>query len=146
MSKQHTDGYREHSGNEGQSAFVSGGWFGARDVVKFTGFAGVSGTREAYDAASEADLAADRRTNPLSDAEGDRFHQEMASIQYTHAISDGVTFNVTGYRNSAAGAFDVKIDSAEIDNFNLAHVWYEAADLHPRGAEWPLVVSTSART
>ncbi|MFI5246121.1 MAG: TonB-dependent receptor domain-containing protein, partial [Gemmatimonadales bacterium] len=28
------------------------------------------------------------------------------------------------YRNSAAGAFDVLIDSATIDNFYLAHVWY----------------------
>ncbi len=124
ISKLDTDGYREHSGNDSQSAFLSGGWFGARDAVKFTGFAGVSGTRQAYDAASEADLAVDRRTNPLSDAEGDRFHQEMASLQYTHAFLGGATLTVTGYRNSAAGAFDVLIDPTEIDNFYLAHVWY----------------------
>ncbi|HEY2848689.1 MAG TPA: TonB-dependent receptor, partial [Gemmatimonadaceae bacterium] len=66
----------------------------------------------------------DRRTNPLTDAEGDRFHQEMASVQYTHALLNGSTFTVTGYRNSAAGAFDVAADSTEIDNFYLAHVWY----------------------
>lgn len=124
ISKLHTDGYREHSGNDSQSAFASGGWFGQRDALKFTGFDGVSGTREAYDAASEADLAVDRRTNPLSDAEGDRFHQEMASVQYTHAFLDGASFTATAYRNSAAGAFDVKVDSSEIDNFYLAHVWY----------------------
>jgi iron complex outermembrane receptor protein len=124
ISKLHTDGYREHSGNDSQSAFVSGGWFGARDAVKFTGFDGVSGTREAYDAASEADLAVDRRTNPLTDAEGDRFHQEMASIQYTHAFLSGATVTTTAYRNSAAGAFDVLADPTEMDNFYLAHVWY----------------------
>ncbi len=124
ISKLHTDGYREHSGNDSQSAFVSGGWFGVRDAVKFTGFDGVSGTREAYDAASEADLAVDRRTNPLTDAEGDRFHQEMASLQYTHAFLGGATFTTTAYRNSAAGAFDVLADPTEMDNFYLAHVWY----------------------
>jgi iron complex outermembrane receptor protein len=124
VSKLHTDGYREHSGNDSQSAFVSGGWFGVRDAVKFTGFDGVSGTREAYDAASEADLAVDRRTNPLTDAEGDRFHQEMASLQYTHAFLGGATFTTTAYRNSAAGAFDVLADPTEMDNFYLAHVWY----------------------
>ncbi len=124
ISKLHTDGYREHSGNDSQSAFVSGGWFGARDAVKFTGFDGVSGTREAYDAASEADLAVDRRTNPLTDAEGDRFHQEMASVQYTHAFLGGATVTTTAYRNSAAGAFDVLADPTEMDNFYLAHVWY----------------------
>ena len=124
VSKLHTDGYREHSGNDSQSAFVSGGWFGVRDAVKFTGFDGVSGTREAYDAASEADLAVDRRTNPLTDAEGDRFHQEMASVQYTHAFLSGATVTTTAYRNSAAGAFDVLADPTEMDNFYLAHVWY----------------------
>ena len=124
VTKQHTDGYRDHSGNDSQSAFASGGWFGVRDALKFTGFAGVSGTRMAYNAASEADLAINRRSNPLSDAEGDRFHQEMASIQYTHALSDGATFTATGFRNSAAGAFDVAINPKDIDNFYLAHVWY----------------------
>ncbi|MFI5233201.1 MAG: TonB-dependent receptor, partial [Gemmatimonadales bacterium] len=124
VSKLHTDGYREHSGNDSQSAFVSGGWFGVRDAVKFTGFDGVSGTREAYDAASEADLAVDRRTNPLTDAEGDRFHQEMASVQYTHAFLGGATVTTTAYRNSAAGAFDVLASPTEMDNFYLAHVWY----------------------
>jgi iron complex outermembrane receptor protein len=124
VSKLHTDGYREHSGNDSQSAFVSGGWFGLRDAVKFTGFDGVSGTREAYLAASEADLAVDRRFNPLSPAEGDRFHQEMASVQYSHAFLNGATFSATAYRNSAAGAFDVMIDPDTIDNFYLAHVWY----------------------
>ena len=124
ISKLHTDGYREHSGNDSQSAFLSGGWFGVRDAIKFTGFAGVSGTREAYEAASEADLAVDRRTNPLTDREGDRFHQEMASLQYTHAFLNGMTFTTTAYRNSAAGAFDVVYDPTETDNFYLAHVWY----------------------
>jgi iron complex outermembrane receptor protein len=124
VSKLHTDGYREHSGNDSQSAFLSGGWFGVRDAIKFTGFDGVSGTREAYVAATEADLAVDRRTNPLTDAEGDRFHQEMASLSYSHAFLGGATFTTTAYRNSAAGAFDVVYSPTETDNFYLAHVWY----------------------
>ncbi len=124
ISKQHTDGYRHHSGNDAQSAFVSGGWFGAADALKFTGMAGVSGTREAYEGSSEAELAADRRTNELSDHEGDRFHQEMASLQYTHASSDNVHVSTTAYRNSAAGAYDVDFGDGTIGNYFLAHVWY----------------------
>ena len=124
VSKQHTDGYREHSGNDAQSAFVSGGWFGARDVLKFSGFAGVSGTREAYYAASEAELAVNRRVNPLSDHEGDRFHQELANLQYAHTVSDNVQFTVTGYRNSAAGAFDV-----DLWNVHLAAEFDEQLDV-----------------
>ena len=124
ISKQHTDGYRHHSGNDAQSAFVSGGWFGASDALKFTGMAGVSGTREAYYGSSEAELATDRRTNELTDHEGDRFHQEMASLQLTHAAGDNVHFSTTAYRNSAAGAFDVDFGDGTIGNYYLAHVWY----------------------
>ncbi len=124
ISKQHTDGYREHSGNDSQSGFLSAGWFGVRDAFKLSGFDGVSGTREAYLAASEADLAVNRRVNPLSDAEGDRFHQEMVSLSYTHAFLNNATFTATAYRNSAAGAFDVAYSPTEMDNFYLAHVWY----------------------
>jgi iron complex outermembrane receptor protein len=142
ISKQHTDGYREHSGNDAQSAFVSGGWFGARDVLKFSGFAGVSGTREAYYAASEAELAVNRRVNPLSDHEGDRFHQEMANLQYARTVSDNVQFTVTGYRNSAAGAFDVDFGTGNgIGNYFLAHVWYGAiATLSVRNGDLSLDV------
>ena len=105
-------------------------WFGARDALKLTAFAGNSGTRLAYLAASEADVKADPRVNPLSDQEGDRFHQEMVSAQYSHAFSDRLTATAMAYRNSAAGAYDVSFGMApgggglSIANYGLAHVWY----------------------
>ena len=126
LTKQHTDGYREHSGNDAQSGFVSAAWFSDRSALKFTGFAGVSGIREAYLAAPEADLAVNRRLNPLTEHEGDRFHQEMASLQYSRSIGAGTTWSATAYRNSAAGAFDVDFGDGTIGNYVLAHVWYGA--------------------
>ena len=88
VTRQGTSGYRDHSGNDSWSAFGSTGWFGASDALKLTAFAGNSGTRLAYLAASEAELKANPRVNPLTDQEGDRFHQEMVSAQYAHAFSD----------------------------------------------------------
>lgn len=125
VSAQRTDGYRRHSGNDSKSTFLSAGWFGQRDAVKVSGFAGLSGTRLAYYAASEADLAVDRRVNPLSEAEGDRFHQEMVNVQYAHAIDDATRVTVTAYRNSAAGAYDVNFGTS-MNNFFLGHTWYGA--------------------
>ncbi len=123
LSAQATDGYRYHSGNTARSGFVSAGWFGGRDAVKFVGFAGRSKTQLAYYAASEAAIAVDRRANPMLPEERDDFHQEMASVQYTHAIRSGVLVTATGYRNSAAGNYDVAVGD-ELWNFNLDHVWY----------------------
>ena len=130
VTRQGTSGYRDHSGNDSWSAFGSTGWFGASDALKLTAFAGNSGTRLAYLAASEAELKANPRVNPLTDQEGDRFHQEMVSAQYSHAFSDRLTATAMAYRNSAAGAYDVSFGMApgggglSIANYGLAHVWY----------------------
>ena len=125
VSGQETNGYRAHSGNRARSAFVSGGWFGARDAIKFTGLAGRSRMQLAYYAPSEAELALDPRANPMSPEERDDFHQEMASIQYTRAVGERTTLTTTVYRNSAAGGYDVVVGS-DLWNFNLDHVWYGA--------------------
>lgn len=123
ISGQETDGYREHSGNRARSGFGSVGWIGARDAIRFTGFAGRSRTQLAYYAPSEAELAADPRANPMSPLERDDFHQEMASVQHTRAVGTRTTVTTTAYRNSAAGNYDVLVGS-DLWNFNLDHTWY----------------------
>ncbi len=151
FSRQGTRGYRDHSGNDGWSGFGSAGWFGERDAVKFTAISGLSATRLAYYAAPESDLALNRRTNPLSDAEGDRFHQELVSLQYSRAIRDGLSGTMLVYRNSAAGSYDVSFGNEpggggpSIGNFGLAHVWHgvTSAFTWTPGA-WSLALGGSA--
>ena len=121
-SGQETEGYRRHSGNRANSGFVSAGWFGARDALKFTGFAGRSRMQLAYYAPSEAELAVDPRANPMSEVERDDFHQEMASLQWARALGARATLTTTAYRNGAGGAYDVLV-APDVWNFNLDHRW-----------------------
>ena len=123
VSGQETDGYRRHSGNRAQSAFGSAAWFGARDVVKVTGFAGRSRMQLAYYAPSEAELAIDPRANPMSPRETDDFQQAMASVQHTRTFGATAAVTTTLYRNSAGGAYDVLVGD-DLWNFQLDHVWY----------------------
>ncbi len=126
LSAQETDGYREHSGNRAASGFVSAGWFGERDALKFTGFAGRSRMQLAYYAPSEADLETNPRANPMGVDERDNFRQEMLSLQYTRVLRPGLTLTSTGYRNSAGGWYDVNVGDPTLWRFNLDHVWYGA--------------------
>lgn len=121
LSGQATEGYRERSGNQARSAFVSAGWFGARDAVKFTGFAGRSKMQLAYYAASEDELRVNRRLNPMSSEERDDFWQAMASVQHTRSLGASAALTTTVYRNAAGGAFDVA--AGDLLNFNLDHGW-----------------------
>lgn len=126
LSAQETEGYRDHSGNRAASGFASVGWFGARDAIKFTGFAGRSRMQLAYYAPSETELAANPRSNPMRTDERDNFRQEMASLQYTRVLTPGLTLTTTGYRNSAGGWYDVDVGDPTLWRFNLDHVWYGA--------------------
>jgi iron complex outermembrane receptor protein len=150
FSRQGTEGYREHSGNDAWSAFGSAGWFGDRDAVKLTGFAGLSGMRLAYYASAEEDLEKNRRENPLSPAEGDRFHQEMVSLQWSRSIASGLDGTLLLYRNSAAGAYDVNFGPGSTGadvyaNFGLAHVWHGAtAALNWTSSRWQLSLGGTA--
>ncbi|MEN9790366.1 MAG: hypothetical protein RLZZ63_24 [Gemmatimonadota bacterium] len=121
LSGQETDGFRERSGNQARSAFVSAGWFGARDAVKVTGFAGRSTMQLAYYAASEEALRVNRRFNPMAPEERDDFWQAMASVQHTRTFGSTAALTTTVYRNAAGGAFDVA--AGDLLNFNLDHGW-----------------------
>lgn len=123
VSGHSTDGYRDNSGNDAFSGFLSAGWFGERNALKFTGFAGRSKMQLAYYAPSESELESNPRVNPMSPDERDDFHQEMASLQYTRVLAPSVTLTTTAYRNSAAGDYDVYV-GPDLWNFNLDHVWH----------------------
>lgn len=118
-----TDGYRDHSGVAGGSALVGAGWFGDRDIVKFTGLAGILSDTLSYVGATLDELRANRRYNPLNPDERDRFGQQMFALAWTRIVDANTSLNTTLYRNSASGSYDY-FDSADKYRFNLDHKWY----------------------
>jgi iron complex outermembrane receptor protein len=122
-----TGGYRYHSAVEGRSAFLSGGYFGDRDIVKVTATAGRMRDTMAYLAVPETELAVDRRINPLTPRERDGFGEQLAALSYTRLLGPSSSLSTTAYRISASGDYDVLIDS--LWNFNLDFVWYGATSV-----------------
>ncbi len=122
LSALHTDGYRYHSGVEGRSAFVSGGYFGDRDIVKFIATTGSMRDTLAYLAVPDSALATDRRINPLTPRERDGFGERLAALSYTRLLNANSSLSTTLYRISATGDYDVLIDS--LNTFHLDFAWY----------------------
>lgn len=120
-----TDGFRSHSGNNASSGFLSAAWYGTRDVVKFTSFAGLSKLRSSYYAADEATVQADPRANPMGLNERDRFSQVFWNLQHVRAIGEHAVLTTTIYRQGAGGLFDVQVDP-DLWRFNLSYSWYGA--------------------
>jgi iron complex outermembrane receptor protein len=118
-----TNGYRDHSGVMGRSAFVGAGWFGARDVIKLTTLVGLLADTLSYTGATLEELGTNRRYNPLQPNERDKFGQQLVSLAYTRALQNGGSVSTTVYRNSASGNYDY-FDLPDRYRFNLAHTWY----------------------
>ena len=119
-----TNGYRDHSGVMGRSAFLSAGWFGDRTIVKATALAGLLADTLSYTGATLDELRQNRRFNPLHPDERDKFGQQMFALAVSHALSDVATINTTIYRNSASGNYDYFYDQDYRYRYNLAHAWY----------------------
>ncbi|HEX8847980.1 MAG TPA: TonB-dependent receptor [Gemmatimonadaceae bacterium] len=126
-SAQKTDGYRHNSGNSSNSWFASGGWFGARDVIKATLLAGLSSNEQAYYASPLSALRVDRRDNPFgnggTDAVGDRFHQDLASLGWTRAITPAVSLATTLYGFDAGGWYDYPFGGGITGRYRLHSRW-----------------------
>ncbi len=120
-----TNGYRDHSGVEGRSAFLGAGWFGDRTIVKATLLAGLLADTLSYTGATADELRTNRRYNPLAKDELDKFGQQMAALSVSHVVSEATTFSTTVYRNSASGNYDYFYEPDRY-RFNLAHAWYGA--------------------
>ncbi|MDQ4080008.1 MAG: TonB-dependent receptor plug domain-containing protein, partial [Gemmatimonadota bacterium] len=124
-----TDGYRRHAGIDAYSAFLSGAYFGDRDIVKLTATAGVFADTMAYTGATPAQIAQDRRFNPLRPDERDKFGEQLAALTYIRSLTPTSSLSTMLYRISAGGDFDVCIDrcdqtTAELWKFDLDFVWH----------------------
>ena len=117
-----TNGYRDHSCVRGGSALLGAGWFGDRDIIKLTALDGELADTLSYVGATRAELAANRRYNPLQPGELDRFGQRLLALSWTRIASPTTSFSTTVYRNAAAGSYDY-FDSADRYRFNLDHWW-----------------------
>ena len=128
-SAQRTDGYRYNSGNRSRSTFASVGWFGASDVVKVSLLAGLSSNEQAYLASPLSVLQQTPRDNPYGNtrasAVGDRFHQNLLSVAWTHALSASASIGTTAYGFDAGGWYDVPGSAglSDASNYNLHSRW-----------------------
>ena len=122
-------GYRQHSGTEGRSGMLGAAWIGTRDMVKLTYIVGLFADTLAYLGGTEAQLAQDRRFNPLRPDEVDRFGEQVAALTYTRQLTPAASLGTTVYRTSASGDYDVCIAACDqpqgdLWNFNLDFRWY----------------------
>lgn len=113
-----SDGYKYNTGTRANSIFLSGGYFGNKNVVKFTAFAGRSQNGLAYAAVNDSDIANDPRTNYVSANDVDYFGQYLLQLQHTYKFNSRLALTSTVYNGGAGGDFPAGfIDSSNTSTF-----------------------------
>jgi iron complex outermembrane recepter protein len=129
-----SDGFRDHSGTRGQTAFFSGGYFGKKSVIKITGFTGASKNDMAYLAVSKSDLKNNYQRNYLREDERDQFKQSLVMVQYAIATAKNSFAHATLYYNQLNGNFDVYFNP-DMLNFAVRSKFYGLLLNHHTEAE-----------
>lgn len=124
VSAYQSDGYKYNSGGQGYSAFVSGGYYGGKNVIKFTGFTGRSLNKMAWFAVSEDDIKKDPRTNYNPVGENDDFTQSFGQLQYVRSINRKSTLTTTGYYNRLDGVWGLFVSPTDLLKFKLGSNFY----------------------
>lgn len=124
LSAVRSNSFRRNAGVEGLSGLAQVAWLGSRDVVKLMVLAGRLRDTLSYLAVPVQELQQDRRINPLTPEEQDRFGQYLVALSHTRQLGTGVHYASTLYRVAASGNYDVRFDSATVGNFGLDFGWY----------------------
>ena len=100
-----SDGYRRGGSTAANGAFVSGGYFGDRNLVKVTASTGLERNGQVYSAVPDSILRIDPRYNPIAGV-GDHYRESFATVNYTRLLSPSMSAGLTAYGFDTRGFYD----------------------------------------
>jgi iron complex outermembrane receptor protein len=128
FSKTESDGYRDNSGTDSRSFFMSGGYFGRRNIFKVTAFTGFTENELAYTHIPIDQIRQDPTTNNLPVHDIDNFGQQFLQFQYGRSFTGRLTLTSSLYYGGAGGDFPVGFTGTEGEfiqqNFSLFNDHY----------------------
>lgn len=105
ISGMRSDGYRDGATSAANSAFVSGGYLGDRDLVKFSATTGLERNGQTYTPVPDSELRRNPRANPLAGV-GDKYRESFATLSWTRLVSADVSTGLTAYGFTTRGFYD----------------------------------------
>ncbi|MGB3468531.1 MAG: TonB-dependent receptor, partial [Cyclobacteriaceae bacterium] len=120
VSKLWSDGYKRNTATDATSLFLTGGYFGDKDLVRLTAFIGRSENGLGYYTIEQSLLDQDPRFNNLTENDRDDFQQYLVQLQYTRKFNAQSSLNTTLYYGGAGGDFregTPDVDSVFVENY-----------------------------
>lgn len=110
-----TDGYRYHSGSEGQSFFLSGVYKLEKSLFKITAFTGRVTNGMSWMPSRYSDIEKDHRHNSNTENEHDRFKQSFVSLNYKKFFNQS-SISTTIFYNRLDGDWTLDLSNFGVDS------------------------------
>ena len=140
-----TGGYRYGSDGKGKSLFLSGGYFGTNNKLKFTGFIGNSQNGMAWQPVAESDIQNNPRTNYNKDNAWDDFTQSFLQLEYGKKVSSTTNLNTSIFYNKLDGGYDYALVSTR-NLFLQSNFYGVVSNFNYRGETTKVDFGVSANT
>lgn len=107
LSRIKSDGYVDRASSDLKSYFVSGAYYGKKDILRANVFSGVEKTYQAWNGISEDKLKTDRRYNEFTyDNQTDNYQQDHYQLFYTRTLGDKFTANAALHYTYGRGYYE----------------------------------------
>ncbi|MFN3488549.1 MAG: TonB-dependent receptor [Emticicia sp.] len=123
LSKLSSDGYIDRAASDLKSFYVSAGYYGKNNFVRFNAFSGKEITYQAWEGVPERFLKTNRTFNPYTyDNQVDDYQQDHYQLISSFKLSKNWTFNPTLHYTKGRGFYEQFRESQSFANYGLPNV------------------------
>ncbi len=123
LSKLSSDGYIDRASSDLKSFYVSAGYYGKNNFVRFNAFSGKEKTYQAWEGVPESLLKTDRTFNPYTyDNQVDDYQQDHYQLISSFKLNNNWTFNPILHYTKGRGFYEQFKPEDKYSNYGLPNV------------------------
>ena len=123
LSRIKSDGYVDRASANLKSFFVSGAYYGEKDILRANVFSGTEKTYQTWNGISEEQLKIDRRHNDFTyDNQTDNYQQDHYQLFYTRTLGSQLTANAALHYTYGRGYYEEFRENQLLSNYNIPAV------------------------
>lgn len=123
LSRIKSDGYIDRASSNLKSFFVSGAYYGKKDLLRMNVFSGTEKTYQAWNGVGEDMLKINRRNNDFTyDNQTDNYQQDHYQLFYTRNLSPKLVANAALHYTYGRGYYEEYQEKQALSDYNIKPV------------------------
>ncbi len=123
LSRIKSDGYIDRASSGLKSYFLTGAYYGKKDIIRANVFSGTEKTYQAWNGVPESLLATDRTYNSFTyEDQTDNYTQDHYQLFYTHSFSNKLSFNTALHYTYGRGYYEEFQEADSLKDYNIEPV------------------------